>query len=132
MYYFYSFLLGLCNAFLCAHYAKRRGRNPFNWFIGGAFFGLLALATLFLLPRKRALVVASTPKPPLLEPLSLSHVGKLWYYLDREKKQQGPMSLEALSKAFFSGEIEEKTYVWNEAMDSWKHLADLLRNCAGL
>jgi hypothetical protein len=128
MYYFYSFLIGLFNGFLCAHFAKKRGRNPFYWFVGGSFFGLLALAVVFILPKQKvALSVAVLKqKIPLLEPISPSQASKFWYYLDEEKKQQGPMSLDALSKALHAGEIHRQTHVWNEELENWKHLESVV------
>lgn len=124
MHYFYSILIGLFNAILCAHYAKKRGRSPLHWFIWGAFFGLIALATLFLLPRQKVAspIVVLKQKTPVLEPVSPSQANILWYYLDCDKNQQGPMSLAALSKAFHLEEIQRQTYVWNEELDGWKYL----------
>jgi len=127
MQYFYSLLLGLLNAFLCAHFAKKRGRNPLYWFIGGGLFGLFALGTLFLLPiRKIGVPVQAAAAVPLLQTVAPAHVDKLWYYLDQEKQQYGPMSLVALSKAWNDGKLHVHSLVWNEELENWKRFDEVI------
>src|ERR1700735_1974676 len=127
MQYFYSFLFGLVNAFICAYFAKKRGRNSLYWFMGGVFFGLFALGTLFLLPiRKIAAQVKSDASAPLLQAVAPEQASKLWYYLDQTKQQYGPMSLDALGKAWNDGKLHVHSLVWNEDLESWKKLEEVV------
>jgi hypothetical protein len=129
---FLSILLSLTLGWGCCHLAKQRGRSPLNWFIAGLFFGIFALIVLFILPiRQRreafhpdALSYQKIPKLALLSP---SHEEKLWYFLDEEKTQIGPMSFDALSKAWNEGKIRENTYVWNESMDNWQKFQEVIK-----
>ena len=123
-----SFILGLG----CSHFARQRGRKPLNWFIAGLFFGIFALIALFILPvRKRSKTSVSenllSQKIPKLTILSPSHEEKLWYFLDEQKTQIGPMSFDALSKAWNEGKVQEHTYVWNESMDNWQRFQEVIR-----
>lgn len=129
MYYFYSFLLTIFNACLCAHFAKKKGRNPMLWFMGGALFGLFALATLFFVPKQRAAQPkASEVAPPAkrLKALNAEQACKFWYYLDERKEQFGPMSFEALSKAWNEGKIQAHTLLWNEDLEGWKRFDEVV------
>lgn len=131
MNYLYSLLFGLLNAIACSQCAKRRGRNPLHWFIWGAFFGVFALIALFLLPARRARVYAPSaplkvvPPPPLLQITDPALSDKLWYYLDQNKQQYGPLSLHALSKAWGDGKIHMHSLVWNDALENWKRLDEV-------
>lgn len=130
MHYFYSILLGLLNAFLCAHFAKKRGRNPVYWFIGGALFGLFALGTLFVLPVRRSMAaapVASAAAPvPLLQVIEPVLADRLWYYLDHERQQCGPMSFDALGKAWNEGKLHVHSLVWNDGLENWKRFEEVV------
>jgi hypothetical protein len=129
MQYFYSLLFGLVNAFICAHFAKKRGRNALYWFIGGALFGLFALGTLFLLPIRKIIAQAKAETPmPLLQAAVPAQASKLWYYLDQEKQQYGPMSLDALGRAWNDGKLHVHSLVWNEDLESWKKLEEVMTN----
>jgi hypothetical protein len=117
---------------LCFRCAKKRGRNPHAWFAIGLFFGIFGLGALFLLPPLNKLPrIGPSPDPLLakknLEILDPSHSSKLWYYLDEENQQFGPMSLDALTNAWERGKVDKTTYVWNEVMENWKHLEEVLR-----
>jgi hypothetical protein len=128
-----TILLSLSLAWGCSHFAKKRGRNPMNWFIAGLFFGIFALLALFLMPIRRPEEIKKpdqkslSPEPPLAV-LQPDHIGKLWYFIDKEKKQLGPMSLDALSQAWKEGKVGDKTFVWNEAMDNWRHFQDVIKS----
>ncbi len=120
-----SFLLG-CQ---CSHLAKRKGRDPTVWFMVGAFFGIFGLLVILFLPARKSiklLTVPTVPEPPF-EALSLLHAEKFWYFLDEKKTQYGPMSFSALKTAWNKGTIQEKTFVWNEEMDNWKPLKEVVR-----
>jgi len=52
-----------------------------------------------------------------------------WYYVDKSKTQQGPMSVSALSKHWKDQLVNENSYVWTQGMANWvkaKDMQDLL------
>jgi hypothetical protein len=129
MYILLNIALSLFLAWCCSLSAKKRGRNPSTWFIAGAFFGIFALITLFILPNRNAGKVPvgpSAPKAPPLEAISPLHAEKMWYYLGEQQEQFGPMSFHALSRAWNEGLVREQTFVWNEAMENWLHFRDVI------
>lgn len=104
----------------CAYYAKERGRKPMHWFFIGLFLGIIGLILLFILPslkniQKKILTAAAVPPPSIPDKLQ-----KLWYYLDGNNEQFGPMSFTALKRAKDEEKISSQSYVWNEEMDNWK------------
>jgi hypothetical protein len=126
-----SILLTLILGWGCSYFAKQRGRNPLNWFIAGLFFGIFALIALFILPirqknEKQTLQTLPPSKNLQLTILTPSHAEKLWYFLDEQKTQFGPMSFDALSKAWNEGKVQEHTYVWNESMDKWQRFQEVI------
>lgn len=127
---FLTIAMGFVFGWGCAHYAARRGRNPRLWFIAGALFGIFALITLFLFSalkaRKQQPVRPTQPAQPKLSALSPTHADKLWYYLDSEKNQLGPMSFPALTRAWNEGSVREQTYVWNEEMENWQYFKEVI------
>jgi hypothetical protein len=130
MHTFLSILLSLMLGWGCSHLARQRGRSPLHWLIAGALFGIFALIALFLLPvRKRN--ATSVPVPvqiiPKLAVLSPSHQEKFWYFLDAQSTQFGPMSFDALSRAWNEGKVGENTYVWNESMDNWQRFQEVIK-----
>ncbi len=128
MYNIFVVFVSLLLAMACSNLARKRGYNPNHWFIAGAIFGILALLALYLLPVRKKQVATVPPKPlPSLTPLEPEHMGKLWYFLDEEKQQFGPMSLDGLNRAWKEGKVREKTYVWNEGMANWQPLQAVIK-----
>lgn len=130
-----SIAFSLLLAWSCGHYAKRRGRNPTTWFVAGAFFGILALIALFIFPvrkpNEKPIATQPIDKTPSLTATCPIQAQKLWYYLNDNKEQFGPMSFNALSKAWLDGSVQEQTFVWNEEMENWqplKEVSTLLRS----
>ncbi len=122
---------------VCYHYSKQRGRNPYAWLAIGILFGVFGLIALFVLPPLNGKAVIKKkgnqePQAPLsevkpkLETVDPTHLSKLWYYLDNSNQQFGPMSLDALSKAWHEGTVNQTTYVWNDLMENWKRLEEVL------
>lgn len=124
-----SILLSVILGLGCSRLARYRGRNPTHWFIGGVFFGIFALALLFFLPaRKQKPAVNPQPARPKLNLLFPEHDGKLWYFLDEEKGQHGPMSFDALTRSYGEGKVKKASYVWNEAMEEWQEFYRVIQN----
>jgi hypothetical protein len=112
---------------IAAYIATRRARNPYIWFTVGFVFGLLGVLALFIIPypRKKALQEATirpAPQPFIDGPLDL-----YWYYLDEDRSQKGPVSRDALTRAWQSGDIGSSTFVWHEELPSWKPLQELIK-----
>lgn len=119
-----SFLLG-CQ---CRYLAQQKRRDPTVWFMAGAFFGIFALLIILFLPARNPIKMASAPAAvPPFEAISSVHAEKFWYFLDEKKTQFGPMSFSALKTAWDKGTIREKTFVWNEEMENWKPLNEVVK-----
>lgn len=122
--------------FLGAYVARKKGRNQRTWFILGLVFGILAVLVVWILPDKfrrtlktpEKVVVAKVilPKNPSLD--------KVWFYLDKEKKQQGPYYFADFLKSWQKGDIKDESFVWSEGMNEWKkinQIPDLHKELAG-
>jgi len=48
-----------------------------------------------------------------------------WYHADRQRRQIGPQSAEALVQRFRAGEIDAATLVWREGLPAWQPLGSL-------
>lgn len=109
-----STVWGAINAYL----ARRRGKNPYQWFLFGFLFGAIGFGFLMFAPKKA--VKKETPKVPEIKPNPLTY----WYYLKGEERF-GPMSFDALKKAFIADKIENTSLVWNEEMEDWQELSQI-------
>ena len=106
------------------------------WFALGAILGLIAVIVLYILPPKVATAPAGgilpgkqkqakSPSYIPCEDVTTRPPEALWYYLDKENNQYGPMSFNTLKSAWNCEEIDPSTYVWNENMEEWQTLEDL-------
>jgi len=118
----YMLLISLLMGLLAAYVAKRKGKSPYGWFFCGFFFGLLGVICIyfFLGKKKEEKQVVATPAP--IDPLA----NKIWYYLDQDMNQTGPMSYPVLRKAWNEGVINNETYIWNPDLEDWKQLEEIL------
>ena len=112
-----SFAVGIFSAY----YARKTGRNPYVWFAVGFFFGALGIFAIFFAPKKKV----KAPPGPVISFNLRGPNDKLWYYLDKGKQQEGPMSRDALIAAWKSGKIGPATYLWHEELADWKPLSEL-------
>lgn len=134
-YFFFWIVMGS----ISAYFAKKRGKNPYLWFAIGSFFGLLGFFILFFMSKKKKNMQAEQEASkedgmtiditPEVTPAELE---KLWYYLAAENQQHGPMSFDALKRAFREGKISNGSYVWNEEMDEWRRFGELFKTPAPL
>lgn len=133
MYLLFCLISWTLIGYLCSRIAQNRGRNPTIWFALGAILGLIAVIVLYILPPKVATAPAvilpgkqdNTPSYTPSEEVATRPPEALWYYLDKENNQYGPMSFNALKSAWNCDEIKPSTYVWNENMKEWKTLESL-------
>jgi hypothetical protein len=104
-----------------AYVAFRRQVNPWIGFCLGFCLGLSGvLFAMFLLPRKR-------PTKRRFQPYLEGPTDKLWYYLNKAEKQEGPMSFFALEKELLKGKIGKKTLVWHEGLIEWQPLSPFIK-----
>lgn len=135
-----SFILLLVIASFTAYYANRKGRNPILWFIIGVLLGIFApLILLFLStvkPVDSDIPTMSVANPdPSLDQLDQTppqvnlqqseEENKLWYYLDQNHQQMGPVSVIALRELWNRGQLEITSYVWSDGMDQWQKVDNL-------
>ncbi len=117
---------------ISAYLAKKRGKNPYLWFGLGAILGVLGFFLLFFMPSKKKMaerkksVQDDSETIDITPDVSPTQFEKLWYYLAPGNEQHGPMSFDALKRAFSAGDVTDTTYVWNEEMEEWKRFGELL------
>ena len=115
---------GLFTGLVAGYIANRRKKNIYLWFGIGFFFGLLGLFALFFIRQKRK---PSPLKEEIILPPDLKGPkDKLWYYVDKTRKAEGPFSHSYLNSLWKEGKIDQATYVWNEEMKDWAELKSLL------
>lgn len=116
-----SLLLGIVSAYI----ANRKGKNPYFWFFIGFLFGLIGIIFLLFRKAEKAPVLEEIVEEPVIEtPKCVGH-DKFWYFLDKDRKQCGPVSFESLKKEFTEGSLNTSSYVWNEEMENWKQIKDI-------
>ena len=128
-----SMTVGLLTAYL----ADKRGRNAFAWFGLGFLFGLLALVVLYLIPSLATAKAAdgegshtasSNPETlagEIVEEEPPAYIKFQWYYLDKQRKQQGPVPFRDLLKLWNDREVGSATLVWYEELEDWKRIREL-------
>lgn len=126
------FLVGCAMGVLSAYIAMRTKKDPIFWFIIGFCFSLLGICINILVSSK---LFNRMKKNKIHLPKKFTHVKKakidpiqdhrLWYYIDPERKQHGPMSLNALQKNILEGKIGKKTFIWHDELDNWKKAQEL-------
>lgn len=150
-----SFFLLFVIAGLTAYYADKKGRNSFTWFILGLLLGVIAPIVLFFLSnlkKEKEIENSTTPTMTVYPPshqmlpsetqeepkqLALTEDNKLWYYLDDNHHQYGPVSLIALKDLWNTGQLNLNSYVWSEGMQQWEivdslpHLKEALKTFHG-
>ncbi len=121
---FLSIAFSLVLAWGCA---RRRARNPT---MRSIFWDLCFDHPVLILPVLKAAdkkVAVELPSAFINDHIPFAHREIIVYYLDEQKKQFGPMSFNALNKAWNEGALRERTFVWNEAMENWQHLKDVIQ-----
>jgi len=111
---------------ITARFAQKKGLNPRNWYIAGVLFCALAFIVL-LFRRKKNLKIPDPVYKPELIPIYLPQQENLWYYLDETGQQFGPISLQALTRAWEDKKVQEESYVWNEGLEDWKKFKEVLQ-----
>ena len=125
-----SFIILLIISSLTAYYAEKKGRSPLGWFILGILFSILAPLILYFLPSLKKESENNQIKPPSTPPAStlqspILPEDKLWFYLDKDHNQYGPVSIIALKELWDHGQLEITSYVWTEGMEKWHRVEHL-------
>jgi hypothetical protein len=131
--FFFYFVVALVLGLVTSYFAVRKGRSQLGWFILGFLFGIIPLIVLYFLPdipNGIPTMSVSEPDPsliptPIKPPELLPDETKLWYYLDQDHKQTGPVSIVALRDLWDRGLLGLETYIWSEGMPQWKRLEDM-------
>lgn len=109
-----TFIMMMAFGAFTAYLAKRQGKNPYVWFILGILFGIFGIFFLFFNPTSAKKKPQNPSQPttiditPKINPMDKE---KFWYYLDPHNKQFGPMSFDALRRAWQEGKVTGETYV---------------------
>lgn len=133
------FLVSIVFAFICGYYSEKKGRSSIAWFILGFLFTFYALIVLFFLsPIKKDdaqfTMTVLPPDPALKDELDLQPLpsferykeeNQLWYYLNDNHEQIGPVSMIALRDLWNRGLLEINNYVWSEGMENWEKIENL-------
>lgn len=140
MQFILSFIFSTIFAFICAYYAEKKGRSPLGWFILGFLFTFISLIVLFFLSSLKKengnlpTMTVMPPDPDMIEKEEAltpppfekyKEENQLWFYLDQDHQQIGPVSLIALRALWNRGLLELNSYVWTEGMDQWKKVDQL-------
>lgn len=134
-----GFILLILISAATSYFASRKGRSPTIWFILGLLFGPFAPLVLLLLPSVKSgedgmPSMTMLPPDPSSERGSLQNLdskslndeeNKLWYYLDQNHEQVGPVSIIALRDLWNRGLLEMNQYVWSDGMVNWEKIANL-------
>ena len=136
-----SFVLLLIIASFTSYYANRKGRNPAIWFVLGVLLGIFAPLILLFLPKVKQegdglpTMTFSKPDPSLShlppsppsseEAIRQQEENKLWYYLDQDHQQIGPVSIVALRELWNRGKLDLNQFVWSEGMEKWEKVDTL-------
>jgi len=109
-----------------SYFASQRGRDPVGWFFIGFLFNSYALITLFLLdPLNRKKTDSTPPIPAGQEPIPQENLLQEWFYLKKDRSQGGPISFHELKNLWANSEIDNRTFIWCEGMESWQRLEEL-------
>lgn len=127
----FSLCLSLFWGAMGYQYAKKRGYDRLVWFSSCLIFGLLAFIILIIVhkvrEKKQPQVQPPLPKAPEFVAEATVENELYWYYLDEDKKPQGPFSFRVLKSKYENCRINESTYVWNEEMTTWAKFKEYLK-----
>ncbi len=118
----------------CSYLALKKQKNPFLWFAIGFCFGIFGLAFLLVQilnqSKQKKVLAQQGPEKQKDEPIALHalsiYAEKVWYYVDANSQQVGPISHDLLKEKIRNGTISLSFLVWNESLAEWKKLQELL------
>ncbi|MFA6118548.1 MAG: DUF4339 domain-containing protein [Parachlamydiales bacterium] len=102
----------------CSRIAQKKNRNRTTWFYLGVLLGIIGVIIIFFMRPIRIIKKAKEAKPVITDT-------NFWYFLNEDKKQVGPISLNKLIDDYKNAKIFDETLVWNETMDNWENLKNI-------
>ena len=131
----FSLIMSFIIAGLTGYYAEQKGRSSIAWFIITLFISFIAPLILYFLPPlndiKEGIIqpidkpITLLQSPPQIPKDSDAVADKLWYYLDANHQQYGPVSLIALKELWDTARLDLNSYVWSEGMEKWERVESL-------
>ncbi|PWU16321.1 MAG: hypothetical protein C5B45_00695 [Chlamydiae bacterium] len=112
---------------ITARCAQKKGLNQRNWYIAGVLFCVLAFIMVLFQRKKDLKILDPVVHKPQFIPIHLSQRENLWYYLNKTGQQLGPISFQDLTSVWENKKIQEESYVWNEDLEDWKRLKEVLQ-----
>ncbi len=130
---FLIFAFNIIIAIATSYFAGRKGRSQLGWFILAVFFGIIPMIVLYFIPELsngNPTMAVSKPAPSLhptpTKPFESSpEENRLWYYLDQNHQQIGPVSTIALRDLWDRALLDSNSYLWSEGMSQWQKLEEL-------
>lgn len=117
----------------CAYLAQTKQRNSAIWFTLGILFTFISLIILYFLPpspSQNPQTIERPPNPPEQEaentptiqaPQAQTEESE-WFYLDKNRQQQGPVELTKLQTLWTNQGIDNQTLVWRDGMSEWRSI----------
>ncbi|MCB1119305.1 MAG: DUF4339 domain-containing protein [Chlamydiia bacterium] len=111
---------------LTSYFARIRGRDPFIWFTVGILLGVFGVLIVLLLPSVKEEEEEAAPEPP--PQVEVPKETRLWFYLNAQNEQQGPVTEEELKNLIDKEILSSESLLWSEGMEEWQPLkmTDLL------
>lgn len=143
------FLFYLLLGGFSAYIATKKNRSPIGWFFAGMFFGIIGLIFLAILPKlpenpaesDSGFMVNEEP-PTKTQTLSSENSAtdltqspkgtEKWFYLNKERQNVGPITLEDLLSFLRDKERHakdktspEEIWVWKQGMENWEKVKNV-------
>ena len=95
---------------------KRKGKNPYLWFMIGFFFGIFGLVGVFF---------AKKNEPTALKEPTISLPDGMWY-VGFNGKTEGPFSSKRVEELYLKKELSDEHALWSENIENWVKIKELL------
>ena len=102
---------------------KKKGPQPNPLVCFRRSFFLPSLLLLAFLPTRETEAPSPTPEEKQESPSE--EPPEVWFYLDQERSQIGPLSLSKLKRLFYRGDLTGKSLVWTPTFNEWKKIEQL-------
>lgn len=130
-----SIIVSLLIGALTAYFAVQRGRDMGIWFFLGIIFGVFGLLALFLLPdlsgkkeeeQQKEAAPADVVVIPAVPTIQEVWQNSQWFYIGKERVQQGPVAFSRLKELWKDGAIDAEAFVWYDGLGLWKRIREVV------